>query len=176
MTLALYNKKRKFDQTSEPKGEKKAAKAKALEFVVQKHWASRLHYDFRLEMDGAMKSWAVPKGPSLDPEVKRLAMQVEDHPVSYNIFEGIIPEGNYGAGRVIIWDKGVYTSETSGDKAKAEKELLKGLKRGRLKFVMLGKKLKGGFALVRMSGKDKEWLLVKEEDEYAKKTKRKKNS
>jgi bifunctional non-homologous end joining protein LigD len=172
--LKLYNKKRKFDETSEPKGEiKKRKGAKALEFVVQKHHASHLHYDLRLEMEGVMKSWAVPKGPSMDPSVKRLAMAVEDHPISYNTFEGRIPAGNYGAGTVKIWDKGVYSSLHTVDRTESEKELLRGLHKGEIKFLINGKKLKGGFVLVRFPVKEgkekgKHWLLIKEKDEYAK--------
>jgi bifunctional non-homologous end joining protein LigD len=173
MSLKLYNKKRKFTDTPEPKGSpaKKAPKRSGLQFVVQKHHASHLHYDFRLEMDGVMKSWAVPKGPSLDPTIKRLAMQVEDHPISYNTFEGVIPKGNYGAGTVKIWDKGIYSSIKTADPKESEKELLKELKKGHLKFLMLGKKLKGLFALVRIKSKEgdeKHWLLIKEKDKYAK--------
>jgi bifunctional non-homologous end joining protein LigD len=165
MSLSLYNKKRDFKETPEPKGEK-ASSAKALRFVVQKHDASHLHYDLRLEMGGMMKSWAVPKGPSLDPEVKRLAMQVEDHPISYNSFEGTIPKGNYGAGEVIVWDKGTYHSTETKDAKESEKEFLDGLRKGKFSFVMKGKKLQGRFSLFRWKG-EKEWMLVKGDDEYA---------
>src|SRR5882757_2146421 len=149
MALSLYKKKRSFQHTPEPSGGK--AGGNALHFVVQKHDASRLHYDFRLEMKGVLVSWAVPKGPSLNPADKRLAMQVEDHPYDYKDFEGIIPEGNYGAGTVIVWDEGTYTPiEFTGDKTKDEKALLKGLKAGSLKVVLHGHKLKGEFALVHL--------------------------
>lgn len=124
-------------------------------FVVQEHHATHLHYDFRLEMDGILKSWAIPKGPSLDPAIKRLAIMVDDHPLEYASFEGHIPEGEYGAGDVIIWDKGSY-------------KLLKGsLKEGKLEFYLLGKKLKGAFVLLKLRGKEKEWLLIKKKDEFA---------
>jgi bifunctional non-homologous end joining protein LigD len=163
MSLATYNKKRNFKKTPEPTGGK-AHKGKKLIFVVQKHDASHLHYDFRLEMEGVLKSWAVPKGPSLDPSVKRLAMEVEDHPWSYRSFEGKIPEGNYGAGDVIVWDTGTYEGEDG------EEGLLQGLKKGHLSFIMHGKKLQGEWSLVRTrsdkSGRAR-WLLVKKDDEYA---------
>lgn len=170
MALTLYKKKRSFTATPEPTGGK-AGKG-ALRFVIQKHDASRLHYDFRLEMEGVLKSWAVPKGPSLNPEDKRLAMMVEDHPYDYKDFEGIIPEGNYGAGTVIVWDEGTYEPlDPSGDKAKDEKALLKALKAGSLKVNMHGHKLKGEFALVKLKGKeDNAWLLIKHRDKYAKET------
>src|SRR4051812_47778804 len=162
MSLSLYKKKRSFDETPEPTGGKSTLKDK-LVFVVQKHDATRLHYDFRLEMEGVLKSWAVPKGPSLDPSVKRLAMMVEDHPFDYRTFEGIIPEGNYGAGTVIVWDEGTYEPlETSSDKKEAEKNLLRQLHGGSLKFRMHGKKLKGEFALVKIkNSEDNSWLLIK---------------
>lgn len=171
MSLALYKKKRSFKRTPEPSG-KKAASGTELRFVVQKHDASHLHYDFRLQMEGVLKSWAVPKGPSMDPGIKRLAMMVEDHPYDYRNFEGIIPEGNYGAGTVMIWDEGTYESaepDASGKKS-TEKSLLHQLNSGRLKFIMHGKKLKGEFALVKASGRgENAWLLMKLNDKYASK-------
>jgi bifunctional non-homologous end joining protein LigD len=168
MALKEYKKKRSFTNTPEPKGGQ--PDRKTLQFVVQKHAASRLHYDFRLEMDGVLKSWAVPKGPSLNPADKRLAMQVEDHPFDYKDFEGIIPAGNYGAGTVMVWDKGTYESleKNDGTKAAQEKALQKELKGGSLKFRLDGKKLKGEFALVRTKGRgENSWLLIKHRDRYA---------
>src|ERR1700729_4127049 len=168
MALEEYKRKRKFEQTPEPppKVESKAGHR----FVVQKHDATRLHYDFRLEMDGVLKSWAIPKGPSLNPADKRLAMQVEDHPFDYKDFEGIIPAGNYGAGTVMVWDEGTYEplGETKDTKAAREKTLLKELRDGSLKFPLNGKKLKGEFALVRTRGRgENSWLLIKHRDRYA---------
>lgn len=170
MALTKYKQKRSFEETPEPTGGKPSGKE--LRFVIQKHDASRLHYDFRLEMEGVLKSWAVPKGPSTDPTVKRLAMMVEDHPYDYRDFEGIIPKGNYGAGTVIVWDEGTYTPiEEFPDKKSQEKHLLKQLKEGNLKFVLKGKKLKGEFALVRTNGMgDNSWLLIKHKDKFAAKT------
>src|SRR5215813_7020017 len=166
MALEEYKKKRRFDETPEPPP--KLEKKSGHRFVVQKHDATRLHYDFRLEMEGVLKSWAVPKGPSLNPEDKRLAMMVEDHPYDYRTFEGIIPEGNYGAGTVIVWDEGTYEALESGSKKEQEKSLLQQLKKGSLKFRMHGKKLKGEFALVKLkNGEDNAWLLIKHRDEYA---------
>lgn len=167
MSLVGYNKKRSFEKTPEPKGGKSSSGK--LRFVIQKHHASRLHYDFRLEMDGVLKSWAVPKGPSTDPAVKRLAMMVEDHPYDYKDFEGIIPPGNYGAGTVIVWDEGTYEPiEEIDDRKKQEKELLKQLKSGSVKIRLNGKKLHGEFALVKTKGmEDNAWLLIKHRDEYA---------
>lgn len=168
MSLAHYNKKRNFKQTAEPAG-KKAKKSDELIFVIQRHKATRLHYDFRLEMEGVLKSWAVPKGPSLNPADKRLAMMVEDHPYDYKDFEGVIPEGNYGAGIVEIWDSGTYTSLEEGkSKKENEKILLAGLKEGSLKVKLNGSKLKGEFALVRLKGEESNsWLLIKHRDAYA---------
>jgi bifunctional non-homologous end joining protein LigD len=173
MPLEEYKRKRKFEQTPEPppKVESKAGHR----FVVQKHDATRLHYDFRLEMEGVLKSWAVPKGPSLDPDDKRLAMQVEDHPVSYFDFEGIIPENNYGAGTVMVWDVGTWQPLSPvpvegkylpGTEAEAASMLAK----GDLKFRLEGKKLNGDFALIKMKGrrpgsKGTEWLLIKKHDD-----------
>jgi len=175
MALEEYKRKRRFEETPEPppKVEKKIGHR----FVVQKHDATRLHYDFRLEMEGVLKSWAVPKGPSLDPGDKRLAMQVEDHPVSYFDFEGIIPEGNYGAGTVMVWDVGTWQplspvpvngKYVPGTEAEAAAMLAK----GDLKFRLNGKKLKGDFALIKMRGrrpgsKGNEWLLIKKHDDAA---------
>ncbi|HVU98174.1 MAG TPA: DNA ligase D [Puia sp.] len=175
MALKEYKQKRKFAATPEPQGGK--ASGKTLQFVVQKHAASHLHYDFRLEMNGVLKSWAIPKGPSLNPADKRLAMMVEDHPWDYKDFEGIIPEGNYGAGTVMVWDEGTYEAmeetngqrRVAGDTKKAqEKVLLKELREGSLKFRLNGKKLKGEFALVRTKGRgENSWLLIKHRDRYA---------
>ena len=169
MALTKYNKKRNFDETSEPEG-KVNKSASELIFVIQRHKASRLHYDFRLELDGVLKSWAVPKGPSLNPSDKRLAMMVEDHPYDYKDFEGIIPEGNYGAGIVEIWDKGTYSDIDNSPLKEAEKNLKKGLKAGDLKVRLYGKKLKGEFVLVKLKKQEKDdnsWLLIKHRDEYA---------
>ncbi len=167
MALATYNKKRDFKKTSEPGGKIKKS-ASNLIFVIQRHKASRLHYDFRLELDGVLKSWAVPKGPSLNPKDKRLAMMVEDHPYDYKDFAGIIPQGNYGAGIVEIWDKGTYSDIDNSPKELAEKKLRAGLKSGDFKFQLFGKKLKGEFVLVKLKAKDdNSWLLIKHNDKYA---------
>ncbi len=170
MSLSLYKKKRNFKETAEPAGKVKTQKSKLI-FVVQRHKASHLHYDFRLELNGVLKSWAIPKGPSLNPEDKRLAMMVEDHPYDYKDFKGVIPEGNYGAGIVEIWDKGTYGALTKDKNADDEKLLKTGLKAGNLKFVLKGKKLKGEFALVKIKNnygeKDNVWLLIKHRDEFA---------
>ncbi|KXH85929.1 DNA polymerase ligase N-terminal domain-containing protein [Chryseobacterium kwangjuense] len=166
MALKDYNEKRRFNETTEPEGKTKKSKDKLI-FVIQRHAASRLHYDFRLEMDGVLKSWAVPKGPSLDPKDKRLAMMVEDHPYDYKDFEGNIPEGNYGAGQVEVWDSGTY-EPLEETKLTHEKELLKELHSGSLKFILHGKKLKGEFALVKMKNtEDNAWLLIKHKDDFA---------
>jgi bifunctional non-homologous end joining protein LigD len=166
MSLTQYKKKRSFDKTPEPTGGKPTDDK--LHFVVQKHHASHLHYDFRLEMEGVLKSWAVPKGPSMDPSVKRLAMMVEDHPWDYRNFEGIIPSG-YGAGTVIVWDEGTYEpAEKKKSKKENEKSLLHHLYEGSLSFVLKGKKLKGEFSLVKTKSRgDNAWLLIKKDDEYA---------
>ena len=167
MGLTLYNKKRNFKETAEPEGKVKKSVSKLI-FVVQRHKASRLHYDFRLELDGVLKSWAVPKGPSMNPKDKRLAMMVEDHPYDYKDFEGEIPEGNYGAGIVEIWDSGTYSDIENSPREEAEKNLRAGLKSGDFKFRLFGEKLKGEFVLVKLKGKDdNSWLLIKHRDEYA---------
>lgn len=168
MALDKYREKRSADKTPEPFGG--TGSGKELRFVVQKHDASHLHYDFRLEMDGVLKSWAVPKGPSLDPEVKRLAMMVEDHPYDYRDFEGVIPKGQYGGGTVIVWDEGTYEAAepVDGDLKKQEKNLLHQLHRGKLKIKLNGEKLKGEFALVKAYGRaENSWLLMKLDDQFA---------
>jgi len=160
--LKTYKAKRNFDVTPEPAGGDEAA-GEALTFVIQKHWASRLHYDFRLELDGTMKSWAVPKGPSYDSRDKRMAVQVEDHPISYSSFEGTIPEKQYGAGKVIIWDKGTWQPQAATPDAR------KALAEGNLKFTLHGHKMHGNWVLVRMKSRGEKqpaWLLIKEKDEY----------
>jgi bifunctional non-homologous end joining protein LigD len=161
MPLEEYSAKRKFENTPEPPPGGKSA-APGNYFCVQRHDATRLHYDFRLEIDGVLKSWAVPKGPTLDPSVRHLAAQVEDHPLEYGGFEGNIPAGNYGAGSVMLWDRGVF--DLLGDASGAEQ-----LARGDLKFRLHGEKLNGDFALVRMKGRGKgnEWLIIKKRDEFA---------
>jgi bifunctional non-homologous end joining protein LigD len=167
MSLAKYKTKRNFKESPEPTGGK--ANGNQLRFVIQKHDASHLHYDFRLEMEGVLKSWAVPKGPSTDPDIKRLAMMVEDHPYDYRDFEGIIPSG-YGAGTVIVWDEGFYEpADFDGrDKKTQNKEMLRQLYAGKLKFIIKGKKLKGEYALVKAHGRGENgWLLFKVKDRYA---------
>ena len=169
--LEEYRSKRDFTQTAEPRGgPKKARKAAAkLAYVIQKHAASHLHFDLRLELDGVMKSWAVPKGPSLDPAVKRLAMQVEDHPIEYNKFEGTIPKGEYGGGTVMLWDRGTYTYG-GGDDADPVEGLRRGYAKGDFKFVLRGKRLQGSWVLVRTRRGDPkraQWLLIKHRDDQA---------
>ena len=155
--LAEYNRKRRFDVTPEPPGRagKKRA-ARGLEFVVQKHRASHLHYDFRIEHEGVMLSWAVAKGPSLDPTVRRLAMMTEPHPMDYNQFEGVIPEGEYGGGTVMIWDRGTWEPEVP--------DVTAALAKGDLKFTLHGKKLRGSWVLVRT--RNRQWLLIKHRDRF----------
>jgi bifunctional non-homologous end joining protein LigD len=168
MGLKEYNSKRDFKKTSEPKSGQSSNKNK-LQFVIQKHDATRLHYDFRLEMEGVLKSWAVPKGPSTDPKTKRLAMMVEDHPFDYKDFEGLIPKGEYGGGTVIVWDHGTYEpiEKIKGKKAQ-EKHLLEQLKAGSVKIILYGEKLNGEFALVKTHGMGENgWLLIKHKDEFA---------
>ncbi len=168
MTLKTYRKKRSFEETSEPKGAKAAKSTSVLHFVIQKHDARRLHYDFRLEYKGVLLSWAVPKEPSEDTSVKRLAIQVEDHPLEYRHFEGTIPEGNYGAGTVEIWDKGTYTSHGQTDKKAIEKEIAAGLAKGHLEFTLDGERLHGTFNLIKLKNTEKgnEWLFFKGKDTY----------
>jgi bifunctional non-homologous end joining protein LigD len=168
MSLEEYRKKRNFRATSEPSGRTRRA-GRAQTFVVQKHDASQLHYDFRLAIDGVLVSWAVPKGPTLDPGVKRFATMTEDHPLEYADFEGVIPEGEYGAGTVMVWDRGSYELE---EEMPAEEQLT----RGEIKIILHGKKLHGGFVLIHM-GRAKtrpreksRWLLIKRKDEYAKRS------
>jgi bifunctional non-homologous end joining protein LigD len=164
--LAEYNRKRHFGVTPEPPGTARArGPGRPLEFVVQKHRATQLHYDFRLEHRGVMLSWAVPKGPSPDPATKRLAMETEPHPMDYNQFEGVIPEGEYGGGTVMIWDKGIWAPVAQnrlGDEGETDRQLEK----GDLKFVLLGEKLQGSWVLVRTRG-GRQWLLIKHRDDYA---------
>src|SRR3954451_13645099 len=163
MALEEYAKKRHFEKTPEPPpGKSKSTRAANPYFYVQRHDATRLHYDFRLEIDGVLKSWAVPKGPSLDPSVRHFAAHVEDHPVDYGSFEGNIPTGNYGAGSVMLWDRGTF--ELLGDVSGADQ-----IARGDLKFHLDGEKLKGDFALVHMKGRGKgnEWLIIKKRDDFA---------
>src|SRR3954454_12980051 len=168
MALETYWAKRDFRRTPEPRGAKRAAGSTGDSFVIQKHAASHLHYDFRLELNGVLLSWAVPKGPSLDPADKRLAMHTEDHPLEYGGFEGIIPAGEYGGGTVMLWDQGTWEPQAAYPDVDA------GLRDGSLKFILHGTKLKGKWALVRMGGKwakekKPNWLLIKEHDEYEKK-------
>ena len=164
MALTIYNKKRKFKNTLEPKGE--SGSKNYFRFVVQRHDATRLHYDFRLELGGVLKSWAVPKGPSMNPADKRLAVMVEDHPANYIHFEGVIPDGNYGAGTVEVSDKGLFFPINKDLEKISEQEALLNLKKGELNFFLKGEKLEGEFVLVRLKD-DKNWLLIKHKDEYA---------
>jgi bifunctional non-homologous end joining protein LigD len=164
-SLSAYNAKRDFTKTAEPEGKTRKT-GKELRFVIQKHAASHLHFDFRLELDGVMKSWAVPKGPSYDPTVKRLAMQVEDHPIEYNDFEGTIPKGEYGGGTVMIWDRGTYEAQ-SGDGQEGVRE---GYSRGDLKIIMHGERMQGSWVLVRTRRDPRgrnQWLLIKHRDHLA---------
>ena len=166
MGLEKYNEKRDFKKTREPRGVKKASKGK-LRFVVQKHAASRLHYDFRLEIDGVLVSWAVPNGPSANPADRRLAVQTEDHPMGYMDFEGTIPKGEYGGGTVMVWDIGTYHAEGNDDVAKDNALMKKQLRDGNIKVVLEGKKLKGSWHCVMMKGEDRQWLLMKGKDEHS---------
>jgi len=166
--LREYRRKRDFTLTAEPRGGRRGTTRK-LAYVIQKHAASHLHFDLRLELDGVMKSWAVPKGPSLDPAVKRLAVEVEDHPIEYNAFEGTIPQGEYGGGAVMIWDRGTYRYD--GDDPDPIEGLRQGYRKGALKIVLQGKRLKGSWVLVRTrraQQKRPQWLLIKHRDRAAK--------
>src|SRR6202158_4828234 len=173
--LTEYRQKRDFARTQEPPGEviSPPARPGRLRFVIQKHAARRLHFDLRLELDGVMKSWAVPKGPSVDPSVKRLAMQVEDHPIDYNTFEGTIPKGEYGGGTVMLWDGGTYSSDVATSPDEEEDAIREGLNRGDLKMTFHGERLRGSYALIRMkfardgSSSKPQWLLIKHRDEFA---------
>lgn len=176
--LAKYKSMRSEAKTPEPFSSS-SIDLHNLVFVIQKHQATALHYDFRLETGGVMASWAIPKGPSLDPAAKRLAMKTEDHPLDYRNFEGVIPEGEYGAGQVIIWDEGTYYPETEIEgrrvrvkaKSEGEKVIEEGLKKGEIKFFLEGKRLKGSFALVKtrgFGGRENAWLLIKHKDEFSK--------
>jgi bifunctional non-homologous end joining protein LigD len=171
--LAEYRKKRDFNKTAEPSGDTGAPAAGRLRFVIQKHAASHLHFDLRLELDGVMKSWAVPKGPSVDPSVKRLAMQVEDHPIEYNSFEGTIPQGQYGGGTVMLWDTGTYTAD-GVDPSQAQDEIRARYAKGDLKITFFGERMRGSWALVRMkysrdgsTSAKPQWLFIKHRDEFA---------
>jgi bifunctional non-homologous end joining protein LigD len=167
--LTEYRRKRDFSHTHEPRGGRRK-RSPRLAYVIQKHDASRLHYDLRLELDGVMKSWAVPKGPSVNPSIKRLAVQVEDHPIDYNSFEGTIPAGEYGGGTVMVWDQGTYTAAEDTDDPEAA--LREGYRKGTLKFHLHGKRLKGSWVLVRTRGSGRagrrgQWLLIKHRDQAA---------
>src|SRR5919205_4410830 len=158
MGLETYRKMRDFRRTPEPRGS--VSKTNRRRFVVQEHHASKLHFDFRLEVGGVLKSWSVPRGPSLDPSQRRLAVETEDHPVEYLKFEGRIPEGEYGAGEHMRWDGGTY-------KLLGDADALGQLGRGKLEFELEGEKLRGAFTLVKMKGREGEWLLIKKQDEFA---------
>ena len=170
--LESYRKKRDFGRTPEPAPSDGESEGGSLTFVVQKHAARRLHYDFRLEMDGVLKSWPVPKGPSLDPAEKRLAVMVEDHPLDYATFEGVIPKGSYGAGQVIVWDAGIYSPDEGGalsfgNRDEAEARMRQELEAGKLSFTLRGRKLRGSWTLVRTTRSPNDWLLIKHDDRYA---------
>ncbi|MFV8370541.1 DNA polymerase ligase N-terminal domain-containing protein [Flavobacterium sp. LB2R40] len=167
MSLQEYSQNRNFNATAEPKGGIKKGRSE-LSFVVQKHVASHLHYDFRLESDGVLKSWVIPKGSSMNPKDKRLAIMVEDHPYNYKNFEGVIPEGNYGTGNVIVWDNGTYSLEEGEGVDNRENKIKTDLKNGRLSFVLKENKLKGEFTLLKLKTKQANtWLLIKSKDRHA---------
>jgi bifunctional non-homologous end joining protein LigD len=189
MSLESYKSKRNFDKTPEPLEdkieesvkdadiikvkslgpEKTGTQADKLEFVIHKHYASHLHFDLRLELDGVLKSWAIPKGPTINPRDKRLAVMVEDHPLEYKDFEGSIPDGNYGAGQVYIWDSGTYHALGINGKENSSEALRQGIEKGQLTFILEGKLMKGEFTLVRLKkASPKDWLFIKKNDEFAK--------
>jgi bifunctional non-homologous end joining protein LigD len=188
MSLESYKSKRNFDKTPEPltgkneenirdtdrtkiespSQEQKNVKTDKLEFVIHKHYASHLHFDLRLELDGVLKSWAIPKGPTINPKEKRLAVMVEDHPLEYKEFEGSIPDGNYGAGQVYIWDRGTYHALGIEDKENSSEALRQGIEKGHLTFILEGNLMKGEFALVRLKkASPKDWLFIKKNDKFA---------
>ncbi|MBN1299210.1 MAG: 3'-phosphoesterase [Actinobacteria bacterium] len=172
MSLEKYKDKRDFEKTPEP-GEKpqKAAGKDQLLFVIHKHFASHLHFDLRLELDGVLKSWAIPKGPTINPKEKKLAVMVEDHPLEYIDFEGVIPDGNYGAGQVYVWDSGTYHALDTLNAKDSSEKLRDGLEKGHLTFILEGKILKGEYALIRLKkASPKDWLLIKKNDSFAKDT------
>lgn len=163
--LSEYKKKRDFRKTGEPKGKSKKSKSGRM-FVIQKHDASSLHYDFRIEIDGVMKSWAVPKGPSTNPKEKRLAIETEDHPIDYSDFEGVIPEGQYGAGTVMVWDAGTYENIKKDNGRK--KAMSRCYDDGQIEIELDGEKISGGYALINTKrGKNNQWLLIKMKDDHA---------
>jgi len=170
--LDEYRKKRDFKKTPEPPPGEPDASQRNLVFVVQQHAATRMHWDFRLEVDGVLKSWPLPNGPSLDPRIKRLAVMTEDHPYDYRTFEGVIPKGEYGGGQVIVWDEGIYTPDEDGvyswdDKEKGSRRMLEGIERGKLSFTLQGHKLRGSFTLIKTKYEKNSWLFIKHRDEYA---------
>ena len=169
-----YQEKRNFTATPEPEFKRGDSGKGSLTFVVQKHSARQLHYDFRLEVDGVLKSWAVAKGPSDNTDNKRLAVMVEDHPLDYAGFEGVIQEGQYGDGQVIVWDRGTYSPDESGEllfdnRDRAQEEMRKGLTAGKISITLRGEKLKGSWTLVKMKSSENNWLLIKHRDDYANK-------
>lgn len=167
MSTDTYRKKRDFSRSPEPSG-RRGGNGRQPRFVIQRHDASNEHYDFRLEADGVLKSWAVPRGPSTDPREKRLAVEVEDHPLDYADFEGVIPEGEYGAGTVMVWDRGTYDYPAGKDEGTQESNVAAAIKSGHLVVNLRGEKLRGGYALQRMrGGKKPQWLLVKINDDQA---------
>ena len=170
--LLRYRQKRDFAKTPEPPAGMSDGAEPDLTFVVQQHAATRMHWDFRLEVDGVLVSWAVPRGPSLDPKEKRMAAHVEDHPFDYGAFEGVIPKGNYGAGQVIVWDNGTYSPDEGGqyswgDREEGSARMLAGIEAGKLSFTLRGTKLRGSWTLVRTARDPKDWLLIKHRDAYA---------